>query len=83
MLKKLNDLYEQHKIYQANPCDVGAAPLLRRLGYGISTLATTCRCCSGARVGVVAVLAALYPAATLITLAAVVVAMTIKGEPAP
>jgi hypothetical protein len=86
MLTKLYDyLYEDKKLYRANPCDFGAASLLRPLGRAFALLAGTCPCCAGTRLVAAAVLAAVYPTATLVALAAALVITTVreahKGEP--
>jgi hypothetical protein len=85
MLTKLYDyLYEDKKFYRANPCDFGAASLLRPLGRAFALLAGACPCCAGTRLVAAAVLASIYPTATLIALAAALVIATAheayKGE---
>lgn len=47
--------------YRANPCDVGATPVLRPLGRALALLGSHCKCCSGARVLATAVLALAFP----------------------
>jgi hypothetical protein len=85
MLQKLIDLYEDKKLYKANPCDAWASPLLRPLGRAVARLASDCRCCSGARLVTAAALAALFPTATILVICAALVLMTAheahKGEP--
>jgi hypothetical protein len=86
MLQKLYDyLYEDKKLYKANMCDSWAAPVLRPLGRAFALLAGTCPCCAGVRLVAVAALAAVYPTATLVALAAALVIATAhevyKGEP--
>ena len=53
--------YERYKLYVANPCDFGAHPKLKALGQAIATVASDCKCCSGARALVLAGVAALWP----------------------
>ncbi len=86
MLQKLNDFYEHHKLYKANPCDSWAyGSLLRALGFAFALLAGTCPCCAGTRLVAAAVLAAVYPTAILVALASFLVTATAyrlyKGEP--
>lgn len=85
MLQKLIDFYEIKALYKANPCDAWAASVLRPLGRAIARLAGTCPCCAGTRLVAVAVLAAVFPTAMLVALAAALVLMTAqeayKGKP--
>jgi hypothetical protein len=85
MLKKLNDLYETHRVYVLNPCDAGAHAILRPGGRALARLAGLCPCCAGTRLVFAAGLAAVWPVPTLVALGAALAVMTaqetIKGEP--
>jgi hypothetical protein len=84
MFQKLIDLYEDKKLWRFNFCDSWAHALLRPLGRALALLAGTCPCCAGVRLVTAAVLAAVYPTATLVALAAALVIATAheayKGE---
>jgi hypothetical protein len=85
MLQKLIDLYEDKKLYKANPCDAWATTVLRPFGRALARLAGDCSCCAGARLVTAAALAALFPTATILVICAALVLMTAheayKGEP--
>ena len=61
----LHHLYEDNKLYRANPCDADGHPVVKVLAPGFEYLATHCQCCSGARIAAVAVLAAVMPGITI------------------
>ena len=52
---------EESGAYRANPCDLGAAAILRPFGRALRHFASECACCSGARVLAVAVFSAAFP----------------------
>lgn len=64
-------LYETRRGYRANPCDVGAHAALHPVGRALSALGSLCACCSGARLLVVAIAAALAPVPTFAVLAVI------------
>ncbi len=74
MISKLHALYEEYRLYRANPCDVGAHPILRPIQRGLIALATDCPCCNGARIIAVAIAAAVAPLYALSFLAGVIIA---------
>jgi hypothetical protein len=43
-------MYEKYKLYRFNPCDVGAFPVVKFIGRVLSSFATQCPCCNGARI---------------------------------
>lgn len=43
-------LYENAYLYKLNPCDVGSFGVLAPLGRAFEAMASSCRCCSGSRI---------------------------------
>ena len=78
MISKLHAIYEDYRLYRANPCDVGAHPILHPILHpiqrGLIALATDCPCCNGARIIAVAIAAAVAPLYALSFLAGVIIA---------
>lgn len=56
-------LYEKFKLYKLNPCDFDS--WFKWLAPGFEFLTTKCPCCTGARIVFVALLAAVFPVATI------------------
>ena len=81
MISKLHAIYEDYRLYRANPCDVGAHPVLHPIQRGLIALATDCPCCNGARILAVAIAAAVAPLYTLPFLAGVIIAGVFNSQP--
>lgn len=74
MISKLHAIYEDYRLYRANPCDVDAHPILHPIRRGLIALAIDCPCCNGARIIAVAIVAAVAPLYALSFLAGVIIA---------
>jgi hypothetical protein len=69
MLAWAAGVYEKLKLFKVNPCDFDAYAPLKPLGSALASLTVQCPCCTGARIVIAAVLAALWPLLTLGALA--------------
>lgn len=46
----LRQMYEKHRLYRANPCDMDGHPTLKPIDKALQALTSGCRCCDGARI---------------------------------
>lgn len=83
MISKLHAIYEEYRLYRANPCDVGAHPVLYPIQRGLIALSTDCPCCNGVRILAVAIVAAVAPLYALSFLAGVMITAVIGSPPPP
>lgn len=78
MLSKLHALYEDRKLYRANPCDVESHRFIAPFGRALAHFGSYCACCSGTRVLAAVALTAAWPIPVAVGAAVLYAVLVIK-----